>query len=67
MLRRADHALCAMRNVVLTPHIGGATYDVDFTSARVSPSAPQHSYRCVTSRSYHPGGGGEDGFIPGPF
>lgn len=34
----------------------GATYDVDFTSARVSPSAPQHSYRCVTSRSYHPGG-----------
>jgi D-3-phosphoglycerate dehydrogenase len=24
-----DHPLCAMRNVVLTPHIGGATYDTE--------------------------------------
>jgi prepilin-type processing-associated H-X9-DG protein len=41
----------------LVPYVkDGQTYDVDFTSARVSPSAPQHSYRCVTSRSYHSGG-----------
>ena len=25
----ADHPLCSMRNVVLTPHIGGATYDTE--------------------------------------
>jgi len=25
----ADHPLCAMANVVLTPHIGGATYDTE--------------------------------------
>jgi D-3-phosphoglycerate dehydrogenase len=24
-----DHPLCAMTNVVLTPHIGGATYDTE--------------------------------------
>ncbi len=34
----------------------GVTYDVDFTSARVSPTAPQHGYRVVTARSYHSGG-----------
>jgi prepilin-type N-terminal cleavage/methylation domain-containing protein/prepilin-type processing-associated H-X9-DG protein len=34
----------------------GVVYDVNFTSARVSPSAPRHGYRVVTSRSYHPGG-----------
>jgi prepilin-type processing-associated H-X9-DG protein len=36
--------------------IGGVTYDVDFTSARVSPTAPQHGYRVVTARSFHAGG-----------
>ena len=36
--------------------ISGITYDVDFTSARVSPTAPQHVYRVVTARSYHSGG-----------
>jgi prepilin-type N-terminal cleavage/methylation domain-containing protein/prepilin-type processing-associated H-X9-DG protein len=35
---------------------GGVTYDVDFTSARVSPTAPVHGYRVVTARSYHSGG-----------
>lgn len=35
---------------------GGVTYDVDFTSARVSPTAPQHGYRVVTARSFHAGG-----------
>ncbi len=35
---------------------GGVSYDVDFTSARVSPSAPRHGYRVVTARSYHLGG-----------
>jgi prepilin-type N-terminal cleavage/methylation domain-containing protein/prepilin-type processing-associated H-X9-DG protein len=35
---------------------GGVEYDVDFTSARVSPTAPRHGYRVVTSRSYHSGG-----------
>jgi prepilin-type N-terminal cleavage/methylation domain-containing protein/prepilin-type processing-associated H-X9-DG protein len=35
---------------------GGQEYDVDFTSARVSPMAPQQGFRVVTSRSYHKGG-----------
>jgi prepilin-type N-terminal cleavage/methylation domain-containing protein/prepilin-type processing-associated H-X9-DG protein len=35
---------------------GGVTYDVDWTSARVGPGNPQHSYRVVTARSYHSGG-----------
>jgi prepilin-type N-terminal cleavage/methylation domain-containing protein/prepilin-type processing-associated H-X9-DG protein len=36
--------------------VSGVSYDVDFTSARVSPTAPQHGYRVVTARSYHSGG-----------
>jgi prepilin-type N-terminal cleavage/methylation domain-containing protein len=35
---------------------GGKTYDVDFTSARVSPTAPRHGYRVVNSRSHHTSG-----------
>jgi prepilin-type N-terminal cleavage/methylation domain-containing protein/prepilin-type processing-associated H-X9-DG protein len=35
---------------------GGVTYDVDWTSARVGPGTPPHTYRCVTARSYHSGG-----------
>jgi prepilin-type N-terminal cleavage/methylation domain-containing protein len=35
---------------------GGMTYDVDFTSARVSPTAPRQSYRVVTARSFHTDG-----------
>lgn len=35
---------------------GGQTYDVDFTSARVGPGTPPHTYRVVTARSYHTGG-----------
>ena len=39
------------------PHTSGRqTFDVDFTSARVSPTAPRQGYRVVTSRSFHPGG-----------
>ncbi len=34
----------------------GVTYDVDFTSARVSPSAPPQGYRVVTARSFHANG-----------
>jgi len=34
----------------------GLTFDVDFTSARVSPTAPRHGYRVVTARSFHSGG-----------
>jgi D-3-phosphoglycerate dehydrogenase len=30
-----DHPLCAMDNVVLTPHIGGATYDVEVNQAQM--------------------------------
>jgi D-3-phosphoglycerate dehydrogenase / 2-oxoglutarate reductase len=30
-----DHPLCAMANVVLTPHIGGATYDTEARQARM--------------------------------
>lgn len=36
--------------------VSGVVYDVDFTSARVSPTAPRQSYRVVTARSYHTGG-----------
>jgi prepilin-type N-terminal cleavage/methylation domain-containing protein/prepilin-type processing-associated H-X9-DG protein len=43
-------------NTLIPYTVGGITYDVDFTSARVSPTAPVHAYRVVTSRSYHSGG-----------
>jgi len=43
-------------NTAIPYTVGGQTYDVDFTSARVSPTAPRHGYRVVTARSFHSGG-----------
>lgn len=43
-------------NTVVPYTTGGVTYDVDWTSARVSPTAPRQGYRVVTARSYHSGG-----------
>jgi prepilin-type N-terminal cleavage/methylation domain-containing protein/prepilin-type processing-associated H-X9-DG protein len=43
-------------NTVVPYTTGGVTYDVDWTSARVAPTAPRHGYRVVTARSYHTGG-----------
>ena len=46
-----DHPLCSMSNVVLTPHIGGATYDTEANHSRLiaddlrrllSGERPQH-------------------------
>jgi hypothetical protein len=42
-------------NTVVPYTTGGVTYDVDWTSARVGPGNPQHTYRVVTARSYHTG------------
>ena len=43
-------------NTVIPYTVGGQTYDVNFTSSRVSPTSPRQSYRVVTARSYHSGG-----------
>jgi prepilin-type processing-associated H-X9-DG protein len=43
-------------NTVVPYVTNGQAYDVDFTSARVSPTAPRQAYRVVTSRSFHTGG-----------
>jgi D-3-phosphoglycerate dehydrogenase len=37
-----DHPLCAMSNVVLTPHIGGATYDTEVNHSRVIAADVAH-------------------------
>ena len=36
-----DHPLCAMANVVLTPHIGGATYDTEANHSRLDRRRPR--------------------------
>lgn len=48
---------CTFPPNTVVPYVsGGMTYDVDFTSARISSTAPVQSYRVVTARSYHSGG-----------
>lgn len=48
-------------NTKIPVQVGSIIYDADFTSARVSPTAPRHGYRVVTSRSYH--GSGANGLL----
>ncbi|MCU0705675.1 MAG: DUF1559 domain-containing protein [Fimbriiglobus sp.] len=43
-------------NTVVPFVSGGRTFDVNWTSARVGPGTPPHTYRVVLSRSYHSGG-----------
>ena len=42
-----DHPLCSMRNVVLTPHIGGATYDTEANHSTLIADGLRHA--CSTA------------------
>ena len=41
----SDHPLCAMDNVVLTPHIGGATYDTEANHSKLIADGVARSSR----------------------
>lgn len=43
-------------NTVIPYTTGGKTYDVSWTSSRVGPTGPRHTYRVVGTRSHHTGG-----------
>ena len=52
-----DHPLCSMDNVVLTPHIGGATWDTEVNHSRLDRQRPAHPPRGRTAdQPREPGG-----------
>ena len=52
-----DHPLCAMHNVVLTPHIGGATYDTEANHSKlIADDVAPHPARREAGQLREPGG-----------
>ena len=51
-----DHPLCAMENVVLTPHIGGATYDTEANHSKLIADDRRAARAATSPSTGQPGG-----------